>query len=124
MPDDQEIKIVELEEATLSFLWQCECRANSTRVRVVVPQLHAWADAAQKACLGNEVSIRDEILPETFDALTGRYPFFEHRRGSRALETLKNSETYAASTERGRKCFGRGSRPECRDASASREPTG
>lgn len=44
VPADQiQIKIVDLEEATLSDQWRCERRANSPRISTVVSQLAlAW----------------------------------------------------------------------------------
>lgn len=40
VPADQiQIKIVGLEEATLSYQWRCERRANSPRISTVVSQL-------------------------------------------------------------------------------------
>lgn len=97
VPAEQiQIKIVELEEATLSYRWRCERRANSPRISAVVSQLGALADAAQQVCSGHEVSIPDEILPGTFDALVGRYPFSDVDVAPVTLDTLRNPEAYAS----------------------------
>lgn len=96
VPADQiAIKVIELDEAKQSFLWRCEHRARSSRISAVVSQLHAFVDAAQRACSGREVSLPDKILPEIYDALTGRYPFSNVKVAPVNLETLKRPKAYA-----------------------------
>ncbi|OKO86826.1 hypothetical protein [Bradyrhizobium sp. AS23.2] len=98
IPADQiEIKIVELEEAKLSFRCRCERRANSPQISAVVSQLGALADAAERVCSGHKASIPDQILSETYDALVGRYPFSNVDMAAVTLETFRNPEAIASS---------------------------
>lgn len=92
--EEIDIKLIELDEIKQSFIWRCEHRAKSPRISAVVSQLRALADAAQRACAGCEASIPDEILPATYDALTGRYPFSNIDVAPVTAETLEHPEVY------------------------------
>lgn len=64
-----------LEQAASSFRRRSALRGASARIGDVISQLSALVDTAHLAARTGSGSIPPEILPETFEALVGRYPY-------------------------------------------------
>lgn len=72
---DVAVQLEALEQAASSFRHRSARRRASARIGEVISQLSALLDAARQAARTESASIPSEILPETFEALVGRYPF-------------------------------------------------
>jgi hypothetical protein len=64
-----------LAEAARVYRCRCGQRARSPRIAMVVEQLEELERAAERACSRGDFVLPAKILPETIDALVGRYPF-------------------------------------------------
>ncbi|MDN4986720.1 hypothetical protein QY049_26525 [Bradyrhizobium sp. WYCCWR 13022] len=88
---DVAVQVHVLEQAASSFRRRSARRRSSARIGEVILQLSALVNAAHQAARTGACSIPSEILPETFDALVGRYPFSNVDMAPVTGETLKNT---------------------------------
>ncbi|MBR1174288.1 hypothetical protein JQ617_10015 [Bradyrhizobium sp. KB893862 SZCCT0404] len=93
---DVAVQLEALDEAASSFRCRNVRRKASARIGEVIAQLSALVAAAHQAARTGAGSIPSEILPETFDALIGHYPFSNMDMAPVTAETLNNSDSYAS----------------------------
>ncbi len=77
-----------LEEATRIYRGRRKQQARSPRIAMVVEQLEELKSAAERAGSGDDFALPAKILPETMDALVGRYPFSNLDLAPVSLEVL------------------------------------
>lgn len=85
------VQLEALEQAASSFRHRSARRRASARIAQVISQLSALVAAAHQAARTGAGSIPSEILPETFEALVGRYPFSNVDMAPVTAETLRSA---------------------------------
>jgi hypothetical protein len=89
-PAAVETKITRLCEVVSAFRHQTAQRSASPRIGRILSQLAQIERAAERACEGRRANLPSEILPETFQALAGRYPYSNLDLARVTLETLRD----------------------------------
>jgi hypothetical protein len=95
---DVAVHLEALDRAASLFQCRSARREASARIGEVISQLSVLVDAAHHAAHTGVACIPSEILPETFDALIGRYPFSNCDMAPVTAEVLKNAVSCAVSS--------------------------